>query len=250
MVDRVDDLFGLPLAEFTSSRNGLAAHVAARGDKTEARAIKSLRKPSVVGWTLNQLSRRHRETVERLVATYGGIGTAGSAEDVRSVTETRRQLVAELVVAARGILEESGSTSPQATLQKVSQALYAGGSEQDRELLLQGRLVGDLGSPSLDSAFGLLPSTDEERAASDEIDKELQTLHQEAGAAEQSAVQLEDAARRSEAEADCARAELTGAEQRARRARRKAEAARRLADEARIKVEEAQNATDGRGIAP
>ncbi len=250
MIDSVDDLFGLSLTEFTSSRNELAARVAARGDKAEARSIKALRKPNVVAWTLNQLSRRHKETVGRLVATYVGVGTAKGADDVRSVSETRRQLVTELVDAARDILEESGSTSPQATLQKVSQALYAGGSEKDRELLLQGRLVNDLSSPSLDSAFGLLPSTDEESVAPDEIDNALQTLRREAGAAEQSAAQLEDAARRSEAEADRARAELTDAEERARRARWKAEAARRLADEARIKLEEAQKATDGRDIAP
>lgn len=250
MIEDVDDLFGLPLAEFTSSRNELAARTAARGDKAEARAIKSLRKPNMVAWTLNQLSRRHKETVERLVANYVGVGTAKGADDVRSMSETRRQLVTELVDAAKDVLEESGSTSPQATLQKVSQALYAGGSERDRELLLQGCLVNDLSSPSLDSAFGLLPSTDEGPATQDESDKELQMLQQEVAAAEQSAIQLEDAARRSEAEAARARAELTSAEERARRARGKAEAARRLSDEAGTKLEGAQNVTDRRDAAP
>lgn len=249
MVDSVDDLFGLPLAEFTSSRNELAVRVAARGDKVEARAIKSLRKPNVVAWTLNQLSRRHKETVERLVATYA-VGTANSAEEVRSVTEARRQLVAELVVAARNILSEGGAASPQATMQKVSQALYAGGNEGDRELLLQGRLVSDLGSPSLDSAFGLSSSTDGDPPVPNEDAQKLETLSQKAVAAEQSAGQLEDAARRLEVEAERARAELAGAEERSRRARRKAEAGRQLAAEARIRLDEAQNATDGRDVAP
>ncbi len=250
MVDNADDLFGLPLAEFTSSRNDLAARVAASGDKAEARAIKSLRKPSVVAWTLNQLSRRHKETVQLLVDTYGGVGTAGSAEDVRSVAETRRRLVTELVDAAGNLLAEGGSASSQTTLQKVSQTLYAGGDEQDHELLLQGRLVSELGSPSLDSAFGLLPSTDEGPAAPNEIDKDLEMLRREAAAAEHSAVQLEEAARRSEAEADRARAELAGADERASRARREADAARNMADEAGIKLEEAPNATHGRDPAP
>ena len=254
MADNADDLFGLPLAEFTSSRNDLAARVGAGGDKAEARAIKSLRKPSVVAWTLNQLSRRHKETVRLLVDTYGGAGTAGSAENVRSVAETRRRLVTELVDAARDILSDSlagsGATPSQTTLQKVSQTLYAGGDEQDRELLLQGRLVSELGSPSLDSAFGLLPATGEGPDAPSEIDNELEMLGQEAAAAEQSAVELEDAARRSEAEADRARAELTAADEKAHRARKEAEVARIAADETGAKLAEARNAAHGRDLAP
>ncbi|MBA3350377.1 MAG: hypothetical protein H0T12_07450 [Actinobacteria bacterium] len=236
----VDELFGLPLEEFTSSRNELAAFVAARGDKAQAREIKSLRKPNVVAWTLNQLSRRHKEKVERLVATYGGFEAAPSAKEVRSATESRRQLVTELVDAARDILEEAGSTSRQPTLQKVSQALYAGGSEQDRELLLQARLVSDMGSPSLDSAFGLLSPAEEGPAAPSVLEEKLQPLKQEAAEAERSAAELEEAARRSEAEAERARTELADAEGRARRAATEAEAARSRAAEARIKLEESQ----------
>jgi len=110
--------------------------------------------------------------------------------------------------------------------------------------------VSELGSPSLDSAFGLLPSTDEGPAAPNEIDKDLEMLRRKAAAAEHSAVQLEEAARRSEAEADRARAELAGADERASRARREADAARNMADEAGINLEEAPNATHGRDPSP
>ncbi len=249
MVEGVDDLYRLPLAEFTSSRNELAEHMAASGDKAEARAVKSLRKPNVVAWTLNQLSRRNKETVERLVATYGGGGARVNAEDVRSTTEARRQLVAELVDAAKDILSEGGVTSSQATLQKVSQALYTGGDEQDRELLLQGRLVTELNVQSLDSAFGLGPVINEEPEAP-AADEKLEALKEEAGAAEQAASELENAARRSEAEAERARTELACAEELARRAANEAETARSLANEARARLEEAANAANGWGLPP
>jgi hypothetical protein len=199
MVQYVDELYGLPPDEFTAARNDLAARVAASGDKSQARAIKALRKPNLVAWTLNQLSRHHRATVERLVATHGGLGTAHGADELRSVAEIRRQLVSELVEAARDILEDAGVTSSQATLQKVSQSLYAGGSEQDRELLLQGRLVGDMGSPSLDSAFGLLPA--EAEPASSEADERLEALREEAAAAQGAAAEAEELARELEAAA-------------------------------------------------
>ncbi|MDQ3751601.1 MAG: hypothetical protein M3333_01750 [Actinomycetota bacterium] len=249
MVEGIDDLFGLPLAEFTSSRNVLAARVAAGGDKAEARAIKSLRKPSIVAWTLNQLSRRNKDTVERLVATYIGGGATGNAEDLRSATEMRRRLVAELVDAAKDILSVGGVTSSQATLQKVSQALYTGGDEQDRELLLQGRLVNELSVQSLGSAFGLSSAIDEEPAGDADAEK-LDALREAAGAAEQAASELGNAARRSEAEAERARAELARAEEVARRAADEAATARGLANETRAKLEEAANAAHGRGLPP
>lgn len=241
MVEGIDELFGLPLAEFTTSRNELAARAAAHGDKAQARAIKALRKPNVVAWTLNQLSRRRGETIERLVAAYAGPGAAQSAESLRSVAETRRQLVAELMEVARDILEEAGSTSPQATLQKVSQALYSGGSEEDQALLLQGRLVGDMGSPNLDFAFGPLPA-DEEPEHAGEAGEQLRTLTEEAGAAERSATDLEETAARLEGVAEAARARLSEAEEEARTARVKAEAAHRLATEAAARLAEARDA--------
>ena len=248
MATDVDGLFELPLAEFTSYRNELAARAAASGDKAEARAIKSLRKPSVVAWTLNQLSRRNQETVNRLVATYGGGGSTMSAEDVRSATEARRQLVAELVDAAKDLLAESGMTSSQATLQKVSQALYTGGDGEDRELLLQGRLVTEPGVPSLDSAFGSWPALEEEPSVA-EATEDLDALRETAEAAEQAAAELEERARRSEAEVENARAELARAEERARRAAEEAEAAGSLAAEARTSLE-AATAASGRKLPP
>lgn len=194
-------------------------------------------------WTLNQLSRHKGETVEQLVATYSGLRTAHSAEDLRSVHETRRQLVTELVEAAKNLLEKGGSASSQATLQKVSQALYAGGSEEDRELLLQGRLVGDMGAPSLESAFGLVPG-DEGAPPPSETDERLQALDREARAAEGSAAKLDQAAQKLEEMAEVTRSRLADAEEEARRARAKAEDAHKLATEAASRLAEAGGAAN------
>ena len=63
--DRIDELYGLPLAEFTASRNALAKTL--KGE--EAAAIKRLEKPSVVAWSANQLYWRDRRTFDKLIAS-------------------------------------------------------------------------------------------------------------------------------------------------------------------------------------
>ncbi|MGH9144527.1 MAG: hypothetical protein ACRD2I_25600, partial [Vicinamibacterales bacterium] len=56
--DKIDDLYRLPLAEFTSARNLLAK--ALTGD--DAKRVRTLEKPTVVPWAANQVYWRARST--------------------------------------------------------------------------------------------------------------------------------------------------------------------------------------------
>src|SRR3954447_8139768 len=57
----VDRLYGLPLEEFVAERDALAKRLRADKRREEADAVKSLRKPSVAAWAVNQVLRCHPE---------------------------------------------------------------------------------------------------------------------------------------------------------------------------------------------
>ena len=67
--DDIDALFKLPLAEFTSERNTLAARLKKEGRRNDADRVKLLAKPSISAWAVNQLYWDHREAFDQLMAS-------------------------------------------------------------------------------------------------------------------------------------------------------------------------------------
>src|SRR5207237_858929 len=67
--NEIDALFALPVADFTGARNALAARLKKDGRTNDAERVKSLQKPPVSAWAVNQLYWRHREAFDRLLAT-------------------------------------------------------------------------------------------------------------------------------------------------------------------------------------
>jgi hypothetical protein len=55
--DAVDELYGLPVADFTARRNELARATRAAKDRATATAITALKKPAVHVWLANRLAR-------------------------------------------------------------------------------------------------------------------------------------------------------------------------------------------------
>jgi hypothetical protein len=128
MADEADELYALPLAEFTSARNDLEKRLRKDGQRDEAAEVKALRKPTVPAWALNQVARqrpgevgdlidagrRVREAQDELLAggdrkalvratvdagKEGGIGTGAAFED--KVGATLRAAAADDEVAAQ-----------------------------------------------------------------------------------------------------------------------------------------------------
>ena len=58
----IDELFDLPLDEFTAARNDLAKRLKRDGDEDAAEQVRSLPKPSIAAWAVNQLARREKVT--------------------------------------------------------------------------------------------------------------------------------------------------------------------------------------------
>ncbi|MCU1386058.1 MAG: hypothetical protein JWL71_4755, partial [Acidobacteria bacterium] len=109
--DRIDDLYRLPLAEFTGARNALAKSLA----KHEATIIQALEKPTVVPWTVNQVYWRARRTYDRVMQRGEKLRAAqiaaleGRTADVRAASEAHRRAISEAVAEGERLAAAAGA---------------------------------------------------------------------------------------------------------------------------------------------
>jgi hypothetical protein len=229
MSDPGDELYGLPLEEFTEARNRLVRQLQDRGDKEIANQVRTLRKPSLAAWAVNQLARRHPEELRELMDLRDKL-VSGDASAFRSASTEQRKLIASLTDHARPILEESGHSASRSTIDTISKTLLAGGTETERDLILSGRLTRELAPSGFEGLPGLGTALPEEETEDDgRVDtraaERAEELAKKAEAAEREAERLQ-------VQADAARREAKGLERSAERARARAEEARAKADEA------------------
>lgn len=224
----IERLYGLPLEEFTSARNALAAELAKAGRKDEAAAVKKLKKPSLTAWAVNRLVRAERPRVERLLALVEELKEARSASEINALAGERRELVTELTRRAGTLLEESGHASSANALQRISQTLSAGGEDDERQALLTGMLSHDLAPTGFD-ALGALGNVAVMASSGPDRDAEVEELTRLASEAEEEAARLTEEAGRAEAAALRASEAASEARRRAREARENAQRAARSA---------------------
>lgn len=124
--DRIDQLYQLPLGEFTAARNALAKESGGR-----AADVKKLEKPNLAAWTVNQLYWRERkaydevvEAAERMRAVYKQM-LAGKTADVRGAEDIHQEALKEAKQAARRLLEEGGHANPDSVMMAVAETLDA-----------------------------------------------------------------------------------------------------------------------------
>lgn len=220
--DALDDLYSQPLESFTSLRNAIAKAVKDAKDDDSAARVKALKKPSVAAWTINQLVRQHPREMKKLLSVRDRLEGAGSSQELRDLSRERRDLVAKLARLARDILERSDHGASHQTLEKVSQGLLAGGTEDERAAMEKGRLTREPSSSGLEALGFDVAATEPADAApavSLKTQREVQKLRREAERLQQEAAGLEQ--------------EAAFAEEHARRAREKADRAAAAADAAR-----------------
>ena len=122
--DRIDELYQLPLEQFTAARNALAK-------ETGNGSVKKLEKPNLAAWTVNQLYWRERKTyddvikaAERMRAVYKQM-LAGKNADVRGAEEIHQEALREARQAAKRVLEDGGHPNADAVLMPVAETLDA-----------------------------------------------------------------------------------------------------------------------------
>ena len=160
----IDDLFKLPLTEFTAARNALAVSLKEAGRADAAAEVKALTKPPLSAWAVNQLYWQHRKPFDQLIAAGERLRDAqasqlaGKGGDMRAPTEARREALAELSKRAAALLSESGHpATPDLTrrIMTTLEALATYGRQPDAPAA--GRLTADIDPPGFEALSALVP---------------------------------------------------------------------------------------------
>lgn len=220
----LDELYGLPLEEFTKARNDLATRLRKAHQSEAAAEVRGLRKPSVVAWTANQLARAEPQLVRGLLDAGAELrdaqqrALAGEADGgaVTDATAAERDAVRALVVAGRRLLGDRASA---ALLDRLTQTLRAAAIDEGAgPLLAAGRLTEELqavGFGPLEAVAPKRPGADEVRRAAREhvnqLRAEARRLSLEAREAEEAADEAERAAQELRAAAGAKREEAARA---------------------------------------
>ena len=245
---RIDDLYGLPPAEFTQARNALAKELRAHGDADAAGQAAASRKPTTAAWAVNQLVRREPGSMRELLALGEELREAqrrlvggGDAAEVLALSDRERGLVQRLVERASEILTGDGARASEATLDEVRETLHAAAvDEEAAEEVAAGRLVKErraigFGLGAGPAPSGRTPPKRRPRAGPTRAERRLEQARASARDARRKADEAEDrlAGARREAEvADRAVRRAEGAARQATRAADQAEERERKAAEA------------------
>jgi hypothetical protein len=133
------ELYGLPLDRFVAERTALAKELRKSGDREQAEAIASLRKPSLAAWAVNQLVRTQRRDITELFkagdaarrAQAALLSGRGKGPALRQALDRERAAVEKLTRAARGLLSSEGHELSPAMVERVSDTLHAAALEEE-----------------------------------------------------------------------------------------------------------------------
>jgi hypothetical protein len=162
--EEVDALFQLSPPEFVAARNALAAQLKKAGRDDLAGRVKSLPKPSISAWTVNQLYWKHRAAFDKLLASgerfrqAQASKLAGRSADLRRLLNERREELSAISKLAAEILQRSSGASPPNVIRRVTaslEALSAYGTLEGAPRA--GRLVEDVDPPGFDALAALVP---------------------------------------------------------------------------------------------
>ncbi len=156
--DDIDTLFQTSLADFIQARKILAVRLKQEGRASEADRVKTLTKPSVSAWVVNQLHWQHRTLFDRLIATGDEIRraqTAGKVADMRDALDARREVLSQLSDLAEDLMRDAGANPSLDMIRRIAttlEAMSAYASLPDG--LSAGRLTKDIDPPGFDSLAG------------------------------------------------------------------------------------------------
>lgn len=122
-----DELYALPLGEFTAERDRLAREHR-KGDRALSEAVKGLRKASLSAWVVNLLVRRDPDQVDQVLTVGEALREAQSSLDaaqLRELTRQRRQLTAAVTTSARRLARAEGVRVTEQVAEQVEATLTA-----------------------------------------------------------------------------------------------------------------------------
>lgn len=241
--DEVDRLFQIPLSEFTSARNALAAKLKKGGDGEGAERVKTLAKPSISAWVANQLYWGQPKAFERLLSAGDRFREAqmaqlaGQSADLRAPLEERREALGELTRYASDLLLDAGHPVSPDTMRRITttlEALATYGGQPDTPPA--GRLTADVDPPGFEALAALVPRGIDRVGQRHAPPRVIPFNQQKPPSARHKKGDAKEEARRLEAERRARRAE---AQKELRDAERALADARKTADRARAAMKDA-----------
>lgn len=250
--DDVDELFKLPLTEFTDARNTLAKRLKQSGRANDANVVKTLAKPSVSAWTVNQLYWHHRDEFEELIAAgqrFRKAQRGGKVAEMRGALDARRKALSQLSDLASSLLSDAGHNPTADMIRRVSttlEAMSALASFSDGPT--PGRLSQDVDPPGFESLASFVPASrptkpTEEKATTTRAARQIDETRQVRIAAAKVSLQ---AARKALADARARAQSLESAQKKAHAEAKEAEKRRREAEERFKKASAAADAATER----
>lgn len=221
----LDELYSAPLDEFIARRTALAKQLKGEGRADEAAEVGGARKPPVPLWTVNQLARRNKPAVAKLVDASDTLGKAlgkGDHDAFAAAQNAQTDALRNLRDAARSLL---GKATDPVLERVVSTFRTASVDDALRDALLAGRLTEEPEASGFDALAGLSFAPSGERKPAEKPRRDGAERVKQATKALQEA-----------------KAEARAREREARDAERAADKARKAADEAAAAVEEAEEA--------
>jgi hypothetical protein len=128
-----NELYGLPLSEFTAARNARALEARRAGDGDLAEALKRLRKPSTGAAVANLLVREQPQEIERLIELGANLRGARNLDGarIRRATGEKADAVRKLLRQAKSIGKRAGLTLSPSVEQELETTLDAAFSDPD-----------------------------------------------------------------------------------------------------------------------
>jgi len=225
---QIDELYQLPLAEFTAARTALAKTLS--GDA--ARQVRALKKPTAVPAAVNQLYWKARPAYDSAMKAGHALRTAqiatlkGKKADVRAATETHRKAIANAVHRAVELASEAGANPNTDQLARMFDALSLAATPPSPP----GRFTEVIAPSGFDALVGVTPVTRVHASAQSEPTKQTERTER--------APAIDRAAEKRRLEEE--RREQREAEARFKTATRDLERAREHAQEARDALKRAE----------
>jgi hypothetical protein len=122
------ELYGLPMSEFTAARDREAAAARQAGDRALAGELKKLRRPTAGAWLTNQLVRQRGDDVTALLHLGAALRDAQArlaTDDLRRLSQQGQQLVTALGREARQLGRDAGQRVGEGAVREVEDTLHA-----------------------------------------------------------------------------------------------------------------------------
>jgi hypothetical protein len=141
-----DELYAVPLDDFVAVRKQRQDDARAAGDRTLAREVGALPKPTAAAWVCNLLVREQRAEIEGLVELGDLLRQAQESlagDQLRALDRQRSQLLTALTRQATALAREHGVRVGGTVETQVVDTLRAAMADPEAgEALLSGRLTG------------------------------------------------------------------------------------------------------------